>query len=160
MENNVIQIEKLPNNDQIIIDYNNRKINCFYLHENKKMLLANIDNYKKITIIHPLNTRFETPLFLHKKYDVYYLFVERRKRMTMDDDDFTLDLLFYHRILKRLVAIELKIGKFIPQYKGQMEFYLKWLNKYERQDDENEPIGIILCTKASRNQIDRITKHE
>jgi len=74
MENNVIQIEKLPSNDQIIIDYNNRKINCFYLHENKKILLANIDNYKKITIIHPLNTRFESPLFLHKKYDVDFLF--------------------------------------------------------------------------------------
>jgi len=74
--------------------------------------------------------------------------------MTMDGDDFTLDLLFYHRILKRLVAVELKIGKFIPQYKGQMEFYLKWLNRYERQADENEPIGIILCTKASRNQIE------
>ena len=48
----------------------------------------------------------------------------------------------------------MKIGKFIPQYKGQMEFYLKWLNKYERQDGENEPIGLILCTKASRNQIE------
>jgi predicted nuclease of restriction endonuclease-like (RecB) superfamily len=83
-----------------------------------------------------------------------FTFVERQKRMTMDGDDFTLDLLFYHRILKRLVAIELKIGKFVPQYKGQMEFYLKWLNRYERQDDENEPIGIILCTKASRNQIE------
>jgi predicted nuclease of restriction endonuclease-like (RecB) superfamily len=83
-----------------------------------------------------------------------FTFVERQKRMTMDDDDFTLDLLFYHRILKRLVAIELKIGKFVPQYKGQMEFYLKWLNRYERREDENEPIGIILCTKASRNQIE------
>ncbi|MDR2924177.1 MAG: PDDEXK nuclease domain-containing protein [Treponema sp.] len=83
-----------------------------------------------------------------------FSFVERQKRMTMDGDDFTLDLLFYNRILKRLVAIELKIGKFVPQYKGQMEFYLKWLNRYERQDDENEPIGIILCTKASRNQIE------
>ncbi|MDR2716713.1 MAG: PDDEXK nuclease domain-containing protein [Treponema sp.] len=83
-----------------------------------------------------------------------FTFIERQKRMTMDGDDFTLDLLFYHRILKRLVAVELKIGKFVPQYKGQMEFYLKWLNRYERQDDENEPIGIILCTKASRNQIE------
>jgi hypothetical protein len=65
-----------------------------------------------------------------------------------------LDLLFYHRILKRLVAVELKIGKFIPQYKGQMEFYLKWLNRYERREEENEPIGLILCTKASRGQIE------
>lgn len=83
-----------------------------------------------------------------------FTFVERQKRMTMDDDDYTLDLLFFHRTLRRLVAIELKIGKFIPQYKGQMEFYLKWLNKYERQEWENEPIGLILCTKASRNQIE------
>ncbi|MDR0444601.1 MAG: PDDEXK nuclease domain-containing protein [Treponema sp.] len=83
-----------------------------------------------------------------------FTFVERQKRMTMDGDDFTLDLLFYHRDLKRLVAIELKIGKFIPQYEGQMKFYLKWLNKYERREDENEPIGLILCTKASRNQIE------
>jgi len=83
-----------------------------------------------------------------------FTFVERQKRMTMDGDDYTLDLLFYHRVLKRLVAIELKIGKFVPAYKGQMEFYLKWLNRYERQIDENEPIGIILCTKASRNQIE------
>jgi len=81
-------------------------------------------------------------------------FIERQKRMTMDNDDYTLDLLFYHRDLKRLVAIELKIGKFIPQYEGQMRFYLKWLNKYERREGENEPIGIILCTKASRKQIE------
>ena len=83
-----------------------------------------------------------------------FSFVARQKRMIIDGDDFTLDLLFFHRILKRLVAVELKVGKFIPQYKGQMEFYLKWLNKYERQESEGEPIGIILCTKASRNQIE------
>jgi predicted nuclease of restriction endonuclease-like (RecB) superfamily len=83
-----------------------------------------------------------------------FSFVERQKRMTMDGDDFTLDLLFFHRILHRLVAIELKIGRFKPQYKGQMEFYLKWLSRYERQEGENEPIGIILCTTASRNQVE------
>jgi predicted nuclease of restriction endonuclease-like (RecB) superfamily len=83
-----------------------------------------------------------------------FTFVERQKRMTMDGDDFTLDLLFYHRILRRLVAVELKVGKFLPQYKGQMEFYLKWLNRHERQEGEHEPIGLILCTKASRNQIE------
>jgi predicted nuclease of restriction endonuclease-like (RecB) superfamily len=83
-----------------------------------------------------------------------FTFIERQKRMTMDGDDYTLDLLFYHRDLKRLVAIELKIGKFIPKYEGQMRFYLKWLNRYERREGENEPIGIILCTKASRKQIE------
>jgi predicted nuclease of restriction endonuclease-like (RecB) superfamily len=80
-----------------------------------------------------------------------FTFVERQKRIPMDGDDFTLDLLFFHRILKRLVAVELKIDKFLPSMKGQMEFYLKWLNKYERQEGENEPIGLILCPKASRN---------
>jgi hypothetical protein len=50
--------------------------------------------------------------------------------------------------------VELKVGKFLPQYVGQMDFYLKWLNRHERREDENEPIGLILCTKASRNQIE------
>ena len=83
-----------------------------------------------------------------------FTFVERQKRMTMDGDDFTLDLLFYHRILRRLVAVELKIGRFKPAYTGQMRFYLKWLDRYERQEGENPPIGIILCTTASRDQIE------
>jgi predicted nuclease of restriction endonuclease-like (RecB) superfamily len=83
-----------------------------------------------------------------------FTFVERQKRMTMDGDDFTLDLLFFHRILRRLVAVELKIGRFKPHYMGQMRFYLKWLDRYERQKEENAPIGIILCTSASRDQIE------
>ena len=83
-----------------------------------------------------------------------FTFVERQKRMTMDGDDFTLDLLFYHRKLQRLVAVELKIGRFKPSYMGQMRFYLKWLDRYERQENENPPIGIILCTTASRDQIE------
>jgi len=83
-----------------------------------------------------------------------FTFADRQKRMTIDGDDYTLDLLFYHRILKRLVAVELKIGKFKPSYFGQMRFYLKWLNRYERQEGENSPIGLILCTEASRDQIE------
>jgi len=83
-----------------------------------------------------------------------FTFVARQKRMTIEDDDFWLDLLFYHRDLCRLVAVELKIGKFKPQYKGQMELYLKWLDRYERRPLENSPIGIILCTAASREQVE------
>jgi len=83
-----------------------------------------------------------------------FTFIERQKRMTMDGDDFRLDLLFYHRILKRLVAVELKLGKFKPEYMGQMRFYLKWLDKYERHEGENPPIGIILCPTANREQIE------
>ncbi|MCL1814830.1 MAG: PDDEXK nuclease domain-containing protein [Treponema sp.] len=83
-----------------------------------------------------------------------FAFVERQKRMIIDGDDFYLDLLFYHRKSKRLVAIELKIGKFQAKYQGQMKLYLKWLNRYERQSDENEPIGLILCAGDSREQIE------
>ncbi|MDR1616438.1 MAG: PDDEXK nuclease domain-containing protein [Syntrophomonadaceae bacterium] len=82
----------------------------------------------------------------------WFTFVDRQKRMTMDGDDYWLDLLFYHRKQRRLVAVELKIDKFRPDFKGQMEFYLKWLNRYERLPDENEPIGLILCPQASRGQ--------
>jgi predicted nuclease of restriction endonuclease-like (RecB) superfamily len=83
-----------------------------------------------------------------------FAFIERQKRMIIDGEDFYLDLLFYHRKLKRLVAVELKIGKFHAKHKGQMELYLKWLNRYERQDDENSPIGLILCAETSREQVE------
>jgi predicted nuclease of restriction endonuclease-like (RecB) superfamily len=83
-----------------------------------------------------------------------FTFVERQKRMIIDNEDVILDLLFFHRKLKRLVAVELKLGVFKAAYKGQMELYLKWLNKYERQDGEEAPIGIILCTTSSREKIE------
>lgn len=89
-----------------------------------------------------------------------FAFMERQKRMIMDGDDFYLDLLFYNRKLKRLVAIELKLGKFEAAYKGQMELYLKWLNKYERQEGENEPIGLILCAESNNEQVELLEMHK
>ena len=89
-----------------------------------------------------------------------FTFVERQKRMIIDGDDFNLDLLFYHRKLKRLVAIELKIDKFKAKYKGQMELYLKWLDKYEKQEGEKPPIGLILCAVASKEQIELLEMHK
>jgi len=85
---------------------------------------------------------------------VGFAFVERQKRMIIDGEDFYLDLLFYHRKLKRLVAIELKLGKFKASYKGQMELYLKWLQKHEQQEGEEQPIGLILCAEKSNEQIE------
>lgn len=89
-----------------------------------------------------------------------FAFVERQKRMIIDGEDFYLDLLFYHRSLKRLVAIELKLGKFQAKYKGQMELYLKWLNKNERQEGEEMPIGLILCAESSKEQIELLEMHK
>ena len=78
---------------------------------------------------------------------VGFSFVARQKRMTVGDDDFYLDLLFYHRKLRRLVAIELKLDKFKAEYKGQMELYLRWLEKYEQQAGEIPPLGLILVRR-------------
>lgn len=83
-----------------------------------------------------------------------FAFVERQKRIILDGVDFYIDLLFFHRKLKRLVVIELKLSKFKPAYKGQMELYLKWLNKNEKQEGENAPIGLILCAEKSNEQIE------
>jgi predicted nuclease of restriction endonuclease-like (RecB) superfamily len=83
-----------------------------------------------------------------------FAFVERQKRMIIDGEDHHLDLLFFHRKLKRLVAIDLKLGKFKAAYKGEMELYLRWLEKYEMQQGEATPIGLILCAEGSNEQIE------
>jgi len=89
-----------------------------------------------------------------------FAFIERQKRMIIDGEDFHLDLLFFHRNLKRLVAVELKLGKFEAKHKGQMELYLKWLDKYEKQEGELPPVGLILCAESSREQIELLEMHK
>lgn len=89
-----------------------------------------------------------------------FAFIERQKRMIIDSEDFYLDLLFFNRKLQRLVAIELKIGKFKAEHKSKMELYLKWLDKYEKQEGENTPIGLILCAGKSNEQIELLEMHK
>lgn len=83
-----------------------------------------------------------------------FRFVARQKRIQIDHDDFYIDLLFYNRRLKRLVAIELKLGDFKPEHKGQMELYLRWLAKYEQEPGEAPPLGIILYSCKKQEQIE------
>lgn len=83
-----------------------------------------------------------------------FTFVARQKRVSVGADDFYLDLLFYHRHLRRLVAVELKLEKFQPAHKGQMELYLRWLYKHERAEGEESPIGLILCAEADTEQVE------
>ena len=78
-----------------------------------------------------------------------FAYLARQKRITIDGEDFYIDLLFYHRKMKRLVVIELKLEKFKPEHKGQVELYLNWLDKYERAEGEESPIAIILCATKS-----------
>jgi len=83
-----------------------------------------------------------------------FTFQARQFRISIDSDDYHLDLLFYHRALRRLVAIELKLGDFKPEYKGQMELYLRWLAKHEQQPGEEPPLGLILCAGKKKEQIE------
>lgn len=83
-----------------------------------------------------------------------FAFLERQKRLSIDSIDYYLDLLFYHRKLNRLVAIDLKLGKFKPAYKAQMELYLKYLQKYEQQPREQSPIGLLLCSEGNTEHIE------
>jgi len=85
---------------------------------------------------------------------VGFSFVARQKRITVDNEDYYLDLLFFHRKLKRLIAIELKLGKFKAAYKGQIELYLRWLEKYEKEPGEETPLGLILCAGKASEQIE------
>jgi hypothetical protein len=76
--------------------------------------------------------------------------------MIVGGDDVVLDLLFFNRELQRLVAVELKIGRFKAAYKGQMELYLNWLDENERKPNEEAPIGIILCATANREKVEML----
>ena len=83
-----------------------------------------------------------------------FAFLARQKRITIDDADYYIDLLFYHRRLRRLVVIELKLGKFKPEHEGQMLLYLRWLDKNERRSGEESPIGLILCSEGNTEHIE------
>lgn len=82
-----------------------------------------------------------------------FAFLARQKRITIDNEDYYIDLLFYHRGLRSLIAIDLKLGKFKAGYKGQMELYLGWLEQNEQKEGENKPVGLILCSEKSPEQI-------
>lgn len=83
-----------------------------------------------------------------------FAFVGRQKRMTVDGVDYRLDLLFFHRRLRRLIAVDLKLGRFQASDKGQMELYLRWLERYEQRPGEDPPLGLILCAGKSQEHVE------
>jgi predicted nuclease of restriction endonuclease-like (RecB) superfamily len=91
---------------------------------------------------------------------VGFAFVARQKRIVIDGEDFYLDLLLYHRKLRRLVAVELKLERFKPADKGQMELYLRWLERYEMEPGEETPIGLILCADKGDEQVELLQLDE
>jgi predicted nuclease of restriction endonuclease-like (RecB) superfamily len=88
-----------------------------------------------------------------------FCFIGRQYAMRIDEDDYFLDLLFYHRGLRCLVAIDLKIGTFTAADKGQMDLYLAWLKEHDWRESENEPVGLILCTSARRQHVELLLRH-
>ena len=94
------------------------------------------------------------------EFGLDFAFIGRQVRITINDTDFYIDLLFYHRKMKRLVAIELKLGKFKPEYKGQVELYLGWLTKNDMNEGDNPPIGIILCAEKDEEVIELLNLDE
>jgi predicted nuclease of restriction endonuclease-like (RecB) superfamily len=89
-----------------------------------------------------------------------FAFLDRQKRITVDAIDYRIDLLFFHRGLKRLVVIDLKLGKFKPEHEGQMLLYLRYLNKNERKEGEESPIGLILCSEGNTEHIEYLMLEE
>jgi len=79
--------------------------------------------------------------------------VSRQKRITIDSEHYYIDLVFYHRILRCLILIELKIGKLDHKDIGQMNFYLNYIKDKEVFADENPPVGIILCTESNHSKV-------
>ncbi|WP_317190476.1 PDDEXK nuclease domain-containing protein [Bacteroides intestinalis] len=83
-----------------------------------------------------------------------FAFLARQKRITIDNVDYYIDLLFYHRKLRRLIVIELKLGKFKVEHKSQIELYLRWLDRHEKAEGENAPMGILLCAEKSDSLVE------
>lgn len=119
-------------------------LNLPYLHSERELENAILLQLEKF--IMELGTGFD--------------FLERQKRIQVDTIDYQLDLLLYHRKLNRLVAIDLKIGKFKPKYKAQMELYLRWLDRHERQVQEEKPIGLLLCSEGNTEHIELLMLDE
>ncbi len=95
-----------------------------------------------------------------KELGTDFAFLDRQRRITVDAVDYYIDLLFYHRGLKRTIAIDLKLGKFKPEYEGQMMLYLRYLNKNDRREGEESPIGLILCSEGNTEHIEYLMLDE
>lgn len=97
--------------------------------------------------------------FMHEMGSDFTL-VERQKRITIDSVDYKMDLVFFHRTLRRFIVVDLKLGKFKPAYEGQMLLYLRYLNAHEKHEWEESPIGLILCSEGNTEHIEYLMLDE
>lgn len=136
--------DKTIKNDLEILSYENKMSTSLFLRDPYILDFLELkDTYSEKDLENAILIELENFIL---EFGSDFAFMSRQKRIQIGDTDYYLDLLFYHRKLRRLVLIELKIGEFMPEYKGKVELYLKWLSKYEKQENEEEPIAIILCS--------------
>lgn len=138
------ELEKLEKNKEITPD--------FVFHD---PYFLNFTGLKNVYSENDLeNAILDNIMLFIQELGTDFCFVSRQKRMSTENKDRYLDLLFFHRGLRRLIAIELKLGSFEPEHKGQMEWYLRWLEKNECKNGEAKPLGIILCADKDQEDIE------
>jgi predicted nuclease of restriction endonuclease-like (RecB) superfamily len=126
--------------DPVMLDFLNLK-NCYSEKDLEQVIVRELENF-----------------ILEMGKD--FAFLSRQKRITVGNEDYYIDLLFFHRKLKRLVAIELKLDEFKHSYKSQMELYLRWLDKYERNEGEESPIGLLLCSGKNDELVELLSLNQ
>lgn len=115
------------------------------------------DNYSESDLEDAILAQIETAI---EEFGTDFAFLGRQRRITIDATDYKMDLLFFHRSLRRLVVVDLKLGRFKPEYEGQMRLYLKYLDRNERKSGEESPIGLILCSEGNSEHIEYLMLDE
>ena len=134
-----------------LMDENKMSLDLFYRDPYVLDFLGLKDTYSEKDLENAILTEIER-FILEMGTD--FAFLARQKHFVLDGKDYFMDLLFFHRTLHRLVLIDLKLGEFQPDHEGQVELYLRWLDKYERAEGEEPPIALILCAEKSQETIE------
>ena len=143
--------ETIRNDVAQLMDADKMTLDLFYRDPYVLDFLGLKDTYSEKDLENAILTELEH-FILEMGSD--FAFLARQKHFILDGKDYFMDLLFYHRSLRRLVLVELKLGEFEPEHKGQVELYLRWLKKHEMQEGENDPIALILCAEKSQETVE------
>ena len=143
--------ETIKNEVMSLMDQDQMSLDLFYRDPYVLDFLGLKDTYSEKDLENAILAELEN-FILEMGSD--FAFMARQKHFVLDGKDYYMDLLFYHRSLRRLVLIELKLGAFEPEYKGQVELYLRWLRKHEKRDGEDDPVALILCAEKSQETVE------
>lgn len=143
--------ETIKNDIALLMEKDKMSLDLFYRDPYVLDFLGLKDTYSEKDLENAILSELER-FILEMGSD--FAFMARQKHFVLDGKDYYMDLLFYHRSLRRLVLIELKLGAFEPEHKGQVELYLRWLKKNEMCEGEDDPIALILCAEKSQKTVE------